>query len=137
MTTEIVLSRWAHSPSATMGIIKLEDEIFWSLERPWLNNAPNVSCIPQGIYDLSWRESPRFGWTWLLEDVPNRTHILILSANWSRQLQGCIALGTGLMGNEFAVSNSRDAVERFEELTADRDEPWSLRIANAAFAALP
>mgnify|MGYP004351225057 FL=1 len=119
-----------------MGIIKLEDEIFWSLERPWLNNAPNVSCIPQGIYDLRWRESPRFGWTWLLEDVPNRTHILIHSANWSRQLQGCIALGTGLMGNEFAVSSSRDAIARFEELT-DRDESWSLRIENAAFAALP
>jgi len=134
--TEIVLSRWAHSPTATMGIIELEGEVFWTVERPWLDNAPNVSCVPEGVYDLRWRESPRFGWTWILEDVPNRTHILIHSANWSRQLQGCIALGTGLMGNEFAVSNSRDAVKRFEELT-DRDESWSLRIESAAFAALP
>lgn len=133
--TEIVLSRWAHSPTSTMGIIRFDGEVFWTLERPWLDNQPFISCIPQGTYDLKWRQSPKFGWTWSLEDVPDRTYILIHSANWSRQLHGCIALGMELMGNEFAVGNSRKAVDRFEELT-DREQSWSLKIESAEFAAL-
>lgn len=131
---EIVLQRWAYHPDATLGIIKFSDIEFWSVERPWLDNKPNISCIPEGEYKLKWRESPKFGPTWQLEDVPDRTHILIHSANFAYQLQGCIALGTDLMGDTIAVANSRKAVNLFEEVTEGGE--WTLKVKNAAYAAL-
>ena len=131
---EIVLQRWAYHPDATLGLIKFSDLEFWSVERPWLDNKPNISCIPLGDYKLKWRESPKFGPTWQLEDVPGRTHILIHSANFAYQLQGCIALGTDLMGDTIAVANSRKAVNLFEEVTEGGE--WTLRLENAPYAAL-
>lgn len=131
---EIVLQRWAYHPDATLGIIKFSDIDFWSVERPWLDNKPNISCIPEGEYKLRWRESPKFGPTWQLEDVPGRTHILIHAANFAYQLQGCIALGTDLMGDTIAVANSRKAVNLFEEVTEGGE--WVLKVENAAYAAL-
>ena len=131
---EIVLQRWAYHPDATLGIIKFSDIEFWSVERPWLDNKPNISCIPVGEYELKWRESPKFGPTWQLEDVPGRTPILIHAANFAYQLQGCIALGTDLMGDTIAVANSRKAVNLFEEVTEGGE--WVLKVENAAYAAL-
>ena len=110
------------------------DESFWSIERPWLDNAPNVSCIPVGEYEMGWRESPRFGETWHVKDVPDRTHILIHVANFSKDVQGCIGLGMDLMGDTVAVSESKKAVSRFEDLT--RGSAWRLKIENAHYAAL-
>jgi len=31
-----------------------------TLERGWLNNQQNISCIPAGIYDTTWSRSPLF-----------------------------------------------------------------------------
>ena len=131
---EIVLQRWAYHPTATLGLIEFADLEFWSVERPWLDNQPNISCIPVGEYKLRWRESPKFGPTWQLEDVPGRTHILIHSANFAYQLQGCIALGTDLMGDTIAVANSRKAMNLFEEVTEGGE--WILKIKNAVYAAV-
>ena len=115
-------------------MIELAGETFYSIERPWLNNAPNVSCIPVGNYDMGWRNSPRFGETWHVKDVQDRTYILIHAANFPKDVQGCIGLGTGLMGDRIAVSNSRKAVARFEEIT--RDIEWRLIVKNAQYAAM-
>jgi hypothetical protein len=70
----------------------------------------------------------------MLENVPDRTYILIHVANFSKDVQGCIGLGTGLMGDRIAVSNSRKAVAAFEELT--RGQTCQIEISNAAYAAL-
>ena len=58
---EVELKRFCYHPEGTLGVIELAGETFYSIERPWLNNAPNVSCIPVGNYDMGWRNSPRFG----------------------------------------------------------------------------
>ena len=131
---EIVLERFCYHPNATLGVIHLDDETFYSVERPWLDNQVSVSCIPVGTYETGWRESPRFGETWHIKDVPDRTYILIHVANFARDVEGCIGLGMGLMGDTVAVSESKKAVTRFEELT--RDLEWSLRIENSPYAAL-
>ena len=132
--TEIRLDRFCYHPNGTLGVIDLEGERFWSIERPWLDNAPNISCIPTGTYGLGWRVSPRFGETWHVKDVPDRTHILIHVANYSKDVQGCIGLGTSLMGDTIAVASSKNAVKRFEELTEGLD--WQLVIVNVTYAAL-
>lgn len=132
---ELVLKRFCYHPKGTLGVIEVDGEKFYSIERPWLNNKPNVSCIPTGSYDMGWRQSPRFGETWHVKEVEGRTHILIHVANFPDDVQGCIGLGTGLMGDRIAVSNSRAAVKKFEDLT--RDSEWRLTVSNVLHAGLP
>lgn len=130
----ITLERFAYHPEGTMGIIKHEGETFYTIERPWMNNEPYISCIPEGEYKMGWRQSPRFGETWHIKDVPDRTHILIHAGNYPVNFHGCVGLGTALMGDRVAVANSKLAVSAFEKLTKDRE--WSIQIAFANHAAL-
>jgi len=132
---DIELRRFAYHPDGTLGVIEVAGERFYTIERPWLDNKPNVSCIPEGKYRMGWRESPKFGETWHVKDVAERTWILIHAANYPKDVQGCIGLGTGLMGDRIAVSNSRKAVDQFEKLT--RDIEWRLIVKHAPTAALP
>ena len=131
---DVELKRFAYHPKGTLGVIDVAGERFYTIERPWLDNKPNVSCIPEGKYRMGWRESPRFGETWHVKDVAERTWILIHAANYPKDVQGCIGLGTGLMGDRIAVSNSRKAVAQFEELTKEIE--WRLIIKHAPHAGL-
>tara|TARA_R110002074_G_scaffold299959_2_gene471361 strand:- start:122 stop:607 length:486 start_codon:yes stop_codon:yes gene_type:complete len=128
------LERFAYHPDGTMGSMLVGDQRFYSIERPWLENAPNVSCIPEGTYSVGWRESPRFGETWHIQDVPGRTHILIHAANFPHDVEGCIGLGTRTMDAKIAVGSSRRGVKLFEDLT--RGAEWQLKIVSAKFAGL-
>ena len=74
---DIVLERFSYHPKGTLGVIRFAGEKFYTVERPWLNNQPNVSCVPEDTYQVNWRRSPKFGHTWELQDVPDRTYILI------------------------------------------------------------
>ena len=130
----IVLERFCYHPEGTLGVIRLDGDLFYSIEKPWLDNAKSVSCIPIGTYQTGWRKSPKFGQTWQIEDVTDRTYILIHVANYPSDVHGCIGLGTYLMGDRIAVSQSRKAVRRFEKLTKGLE--WQLEIKNAPLAAL-
>ena len=111
-----------------------EPQIFYTIERPWLNNKPFESCIPVGEYSLKWKESPKFGMCYEVENVDGRTHILIHAANFPTDVVGCIGLGTGLMGDRIAVSSSRDAMKKFHDLTAGKTQ--LLEIQSVTYAAL-
>lgn len=131
---DIVLKRFCYHPQGTLGVIDFAGERFYTVERPWIDNKPYVSCIPTGSYNMRRRESPRFGETWHVLDVEDRTHILIHVANFPSDVQGCIGLGTKLMNDRIAVSNSRAAIKDFEAITRDLD--WNLVISNVQYAAL-
>jgi hypothetical protein len=81
------------------GVLKLNHSVFCvTLERPWLDNKPYISCIPSGEYDLELFKSPKFfprynRLIYRLKDVENRSNILIHSANLMSELEGCIAVG--------------------------------------------
>jgi len=64
-----------------------------TLELPWLDDRPAVSCIPAGVYKVQWTSHPLHGWVYQVENVPGRSAILIHSANIPEQLLGCIAVG--------------------------------------------
>ena len=94
------------------------------VERPWLNNQPNKSCIPEGTYNLQPHDSPKFGKCYALNAAtlgvtpygPSlRTHVLVHKANLVSQLQGCLAPGTGfgVVNNEWAVMSSGVAFNVF------------------------
>lgn len=133
----ITINRFAYHPEGTLGVMhvpKNKVHIFYTIERPWLDNSPWESCIPEGEYALKWKESPKFGWCYEVENVTKRTDILIHVANYPSDVQGCIGVGMDLMGDRVAVSRSRDAMNALHEIT--EGAPWRLRIVNAPYAAL-
>jgi hypothetical protein len=66
-----------------------------TLERGWRNNAPGVSCIPAGEYELRFEWSPKFKMKlWEIYGVPNgRSECKFHVSNFWYQLNGCIAPG--------------------------------------------
>lgn len=90
------------------------------VERADKNNAPNVSCVPEGTYRWLPHESPKFGSCYALEAEtlgvtrygPSlRTYILTHKANKPEQLEGCLAPGVdfGILDGDWAVLNSTAA----------------------------
>ncbi|WP_340156304.1 DUF5675 family protein [uncultured Winogradskyella sp.] len=98
-----------------------------SLERGWLDNQRMISCVPEGEYPMVLEYSNRFKKDlWELKEVPNRSECKIHAANYSRQLNGCIALGSFRVdidgdGNK-DVTNSRKAIKQFHEIMGDDTE---------------
>jgi hypothetical protein len=68
----------------------------FTLELPWKDNERRISCIPEGTYKAVKHRSPKFGNSVWIQNVPNRSEILIHPANYVRQLLGCIAVGKDL-----------------------------------------
>lgn len=86
-----------------------------TVERPDLNNTPNISCIPRGkTYLCRWGLSPKHGWCFYIMDVPGRTDCEIHSANFDFQLEGCIAPGweTTVFRKGFVYSKGKPALDR-------------------------
>jgi len=77
----------------TNGVLLFNGAVTCStIELPWKNNQPRISCIPEGSYRLVKRYSPHHKWHLELKDVPGRQLILIHPANDAiSELQGCIA----------------------------------------------
>ena len=100
------------------------------LERPWLNNAPNISCILAGKYPVKWTFSPRFQrYTWNILKVPKRSGIRVHSGNNYKESLGCPLTGlrTGRNKNgDLAVWNSRSSLEDNWEYLVDREKPSNL-----------
>ena len=94
-----------------------------TIERPWLSNTVNVSCIPAGIYTIKLTDSPKFGLTYQVTNVIGRTHILFHKANKASELHGCIApVSTfGILGNEWAGLSSKSAYDQLMVLLGTDD----------------
>ncbi len=65
------------------------------LELPWHNNAPQISCIPEGTYRMTYTMSNRFKvMMWGLNGVPDRAGVRIHSGNYAgdklSDSEGCI-----------------------------------------------
>lgn len=110
---KLTLDRTEDDTVSTYGHIKMPSGItYQTLERPWKNNEKGISCIPPGTYLCKLTMSKRFGVPlYLVTGVPGRDGIRIHAANWSKQLEGCIALGVSRMVG--GVAASKIAVGRF------------------------
>lgn len=102
-------------------------------------NVPNeqgIDCIPRGTYYCELRESPKFGLTYWVKDVPGRQWILIHKGNFcgdktkgrKADVEGCIVVGTDIshLGDQKAVINSGIAFKEFMKVT--NNEPFELTI---------
>lgn len=129
------LTRYALFDDRTLGRLVVDEEVFYTVEKPWKNNQPFVSCIPAGRYTITKGDSPRFGPnTWQVMDVPNRTHILFHVGNTADDVVGCIAVGTNVYGNLDGVGKSKPAMARFDAALR-HFETQQLEIVEDAFYA--
>ena len=80
-------------PAGTNGIIQYQNRLMmYSIELPWKDNLAQVSCIPEGRYELVKRWSPKFNRHLQVMNVSQRENILIHPANDAmHELKGCIA----------------------------------------------
>lgn len=125
------LVRFETGPQGTFGRLTVDGLGWWTVERPWLSNASDVSCIPGGTYTCRLTYSPRFGMSlYLVENVPDRFGVRIHPANLARQLNGCIALGRklGTMDGVKCVLVSRPAVREFESVM--QRKPFTLEVSH-------
>ncbi len=65
-----------------------------TLELPDLGNQHNISCIPEGIYDVEKINHPEKGWCFSVLNEPNREGILIHKGNFTKNTLGCILVGS-------------------------------------------
>lgn len=90
-------------------------EICKSLELKWLDNKHEISCIPEGKYEVIKRQSEKYRNHFHVLSVPNRDMILIHSGNYAAgekpQTHGCI-----LVGKEFIDINA----DGFPDVTNSR-----------------
>jgi len=90
----LTLKRVSYISDGTFGVL-FDGKIPFclTLEREWKNNEENISCIPTGIYICKRVDSPKFGDTFEVCDVPGRTHILFHKGNIEDDSHGCIITG--------------------------------------------
>jgi hypothetical protein len=93
----LVLERFAYTDMGTFGRMNVAGITLYTVERPWLDNKPSVSCIPEGIYKCHPRWYNGGGYQAIeVADVPNRSHILFHIGNNMHDSAGCILVNSKL-----------------------------------------
>ena len=99
MSETLELVRVGSSGRGTFGVLRHGQVPFvLTLERPWEDNKQSVSCIPAGRYQCRKIRSPKFGDTYEVCDVPERSHVLFHKGNTIDDTQGCILVGEEFSG---------------------------------------
>ena len=124
----LTINRFQMDRSGTLSEVAVDDRHYYGIERPWINNKAEVSCIPAGEYTLIHHCSEKYGDVWAFvggsvsyqpSRHAERFACLIHSANYGRQVKGCLGLGKakGVADDgSLAVWSSRDAVNELREL---------------------
>ncbi len=86
----------SHHSDCTLGRLSFGDYQCFTLELPWLGNQVRISCIPPGVYEAKKIISPSLGECIDILNVPGRTYIRIHKGNFTRQILGCILVGTSI-----------------------------------------
>lgn len=133
----MILSR-SYLPECTIGRLasKSGEIICYTVERPWHNNEPFISCVPEGEYNVTKHASPKFGETLIVlnqergvgfsKNGSDRYGILFHVANVASELQGCIAPGLEIRNlrikdyYELGVGQSKKAMERLLKMWEPR-----------------
>lgn len=132
-----VIQRWAVFPWVTVGEITVVGTSFRgaTLELPWRDNQPDVSCILHGVYKIV-RDTFRGKYVnYRIVDVPGRESVEIHRGNTLNDTRGCPLIGTSVMlktSTEYAyLSESARAFEAWmvamggaQEATLEIREPF-------------
>lgn len=122
---KLILNRNKENEVQTLGHLKLLEgsKILFeckTLELPYKGNRRNVSCIPEGIYTIVKRYSPKFREHLHILNVPDRSYILIHPGSFYFNIEGCILVGSGYkdINNDgyLDIINSRVTLNKLLEL---------------------
>lgn len=93
-------------------------------EEVWQNNQPQVSCIPAGVWLCKRVQSPKFGNTFEVTEVPGRSHILFHKGNNTNDTLGCILVAESYerIGGVLSVAQSGKGYDEFMIRLADTDK---------------
>jgi Family of unknown function (DUF5675) len=111
--------------AGTQSVMTYHDIAFaLTLELPWRDNHPDVSCIPGGLYVCKRIVSPHFGDVFEVQNVPGRDHVLLHKANFLTDLKGCIAVGEQFAGPVDApfLGDSKQGYDQFMGLLVGETE---------------
>lgn len=112
------LKRVVNQADVTLGVLKAGKFIFHTLELPWKDNARNISCIPDGIYECKLGYSNKWKTqVYQIDNVEGRDAIQIHIGNITNDIRGCILLGMrfGTIQSKFAVLSSTAANKLFKK----------------------
>lgn len=139
----VILSRTSTGDEGTTGSLGAVDDeggefSCLTLELPWRDNAPSISCIPAGEYEcrFTWSNGLK-RWCYILADVPGRSGVRIHSGNYGgdkakglrSHIQGCILLGGYFARNkdgQLGIFDSISTVREFQDFMGE--QPFTLRI---------
>ena len=111
---ELVLKRICHPEGSNGSLYNGAQLVCRTIELPWKNNEPRVSCIPEGRYELKKRFSRKYKIHLQVKDVRGRSFILVHPANDAlKELNGCVAPVSFLTG-EGRGSRSVAAMEKLK-----------------------
>jgi len=131
----MILTRFISTDYGTFGKLTIGDKTFYTVEKPWQNNTPEISCVPAGKYTLEPHNSLKYGNVLCMVNDSGVTHFkepdskrfacLIHVANYEKDVLGCIGLGEKYLGH--MVTSSKKSIKEFYELV-DPQETHTLTI---------
>lgn len=119
------LLRLETSTDGTLGALKIDKKVFCAtMEPPDKENKSSISSIPAGQYICERVMSPKYGNTFEITGVTDRTHVLFHSGNVADHTKGCVLLGKtwGKLGEDRAILNSGDTFTKFLKVLHDKNE---------------
>ena len=96
---KVIVTRKEYKNKATISDVVVYDKnniVLFAcvgLELPWRLNSRNTSCIPKGFYKVNRHISPKFKECFIIENVPERSQILIHAGNSVNDTRGCLLVG--------------------------------------------
>ena len=112
MRPELIIVRVDSNNEGTNGILAIDGYSCYSLELPWIDNTPWISCIPEGEYKAICDLSDTKGGVGVIKllngQIDGRTDVWIHVANYAgdrnkgykSEIYGCVAVGSGFDDSE-------------------------------------
>jgi len=119
-----------HQESGVFGVFLIDNKPFCiTCEETWLNNQPQVSCIPAGVYQVEKYSGTKYKDVWLVKNVPGRSAILIHNGNNEGNTAGCILVGKYFQDIE-GKTNILGSVETLDRLRKILPRQFTLEIVD-------
>lgn len=111
----VQIRRFGHDDEGTPGRLSVPGFKSLSLELPWRDNEPEVSCLPEGVYFARWTWSQKFRrFMYAIEEqIPHRGGFRIHSGNFAgdkRKGLRADSLGCPLLGYQLGRLNGQRAI---------------------------
>lgn len=122
----VTLQRGKGTEHGTHGVLTGPNGFLcFTLEEPWKDNEPRVSCIPEGSYQCRRHNGAKFSNVWEITNVPGRSAILIHAGNTLADTSGCVLVGMGFDAG--GLTQSRAALVKLRGMLPDT---FTLEIRN-------